>query len=64
MFEPGPELSDGGDDVLGAGTIGDVGGGEVEHKLPAICSDGDVAFASHHLLAGVETTFFSGRRLD
>jgi hypothetical protein len=60
----GQSFSDGGDDELGAGTIGDVDDGEVENKLPAICSDGDVAFASDDLLAGVETTLFSGGRLD
>lgn len=44
MLEPGPALADGGDDMLGAGAVGDVCGREIGHQQPAIDIDGDMAF--------------------
>ena len=57
-------LTEGSDDVLSSGAIGDVGGGQVYHQQAAIGIDRDVALASDDFLACIEPAFFGRWSLD
>src|SRR6185437_11801041 len=64
MLEPWPTFADAVEDHLGAGAVGDIGSGEVDHKQAAIGVHGDVALAPDDLLAGVVTSCFCFWSLD
>ena len=64
MLEPGPALSDDGDDVLRACAVGYVGGRKVDHQQPAIGVDGDVTLGPDDLLARVAPPLAGGGSLD
>jgi|GEM_PF-3173143 len=64
VLEPGPTLSDGCDDSLGTGAVGDVCGGEIHHQQPAIGVDCDMPFAANDFLARIEAALFRRGRLD
>src|ERR1700677_519228 len=64
MFEPGPALAHAVEDDLGAGAVGDIGRGEVDHQQAPVGIHGDVALTADDLLAGIITSCFCFRRLD
>ena len=64
MLEPWPALAHAVEDHLGAGTVGNIGGGEVYHQKATVGIDGDVALAPDDFLARVVTPCFCMRSLD
>src|SRR3972149_5866883 len=63
MLDPGPAAADRMQDELGAGAVGDVGRGQVDHEQTPVGIDGDVPFAPDHLLSRVIAAFLGSWRL-
>ena len=64
VFHPWPALSEGVDNGLRSCTVGDIGGGQVDHKQPPVCIHSDMALATDDFLIGIEATVLGGRSLD
>ena len=64
MLQPRPALADTVQDHLSPGAVGNVGRSQIDHQELAIGVDGDVALATHDLLAPIVSPCFRFRSFD